>query len=436
DEIEALIKTAEENSTLSRQQRAQLNAQIEDYLTTIYDIAANSTYDGRNLLAEDQTITVQAGSGTSSDNRINVDLYASSADDLAAGLSSIDLSDAAGVTDARTRIDEAQQALRDREISLAADGGSISIARDQNRISQVAGDNIVQAQLAANDASATDDVQARISENLQAYLGDIASQLANQTVTVGGFALPEPQPDPFLEQNDRPVFDPNAEDGTPYGTEFPGQSTDSTARPQPFRTTGFGGYDQIRVTNTVYPEWEQYNGLYLSEIAEKRGQSKFKTLCDLVRYSRGTAAVLMERYSNPGILNKMIAHPQSHYQTDAWAEREGINNPAIYGSIPRIFHLSRKHNLQTIEETVRKMTGAAAQRLGIEGRGLLREGYFADLVVFDENRIRDRQNEQGVPLPPEGIKRVIVNGKMMITPETAQQLLPEGEAMPGRFISV
>ncbi|WP_412558777.1 hypothetical protein [Thalassospira sp. MIT1370] len=243
DEIDALIKTAEENPTLSRQQRAQLNAQIEDYLTSIDDIAANSSYDGRNLLAEDQTITVQAGSGTSSDNRINVDLYASSADDLAAGLSSIDLSDVAGVTDARTRIDEAQQALRDREISLAADGGSISIARDQNRISQVAGDNIVQAQLAANDASTADDVQARISENLQAYLGDIASQLANQTVTVGGFALPEPQPDPFLEQNDTAAFDPNSDDDTGFETGFGGTTPTSPAGTRTTSTPVFGGYD-------------------------------------------------------------------------------------------------------------------------------------------------------------------------------------------------
>ncbi|MDG4720753.1 MULTISPECIES: hypothetical protein [Thalassospira] len=244
DEIESLIEVAEENPNLSAQQRAQLNAQIEDYLTRIDDIAASSSYDGRNLLDQDQTISVRTGSGTSSDNQIDVELYASASEDLATGLSSIDLSSNTGVSDARVLIDEAQQSLRDREISLAADRGSIATAQDQNRVAQVAGDNILQAQLAASDGSEIDDVKARISENLQAYLGNIATQLANQTVTVGGFSLPEPQPDPFLEQNDRPVFDPNAEDGTPYGTEFPGQSTDSAPRPQPFRTTGFGGYDQ------------------------------------------------------------------------------------------------------------------------------------------------------------------------------------------------
>lgn len=198
---------------------------------------------------------------------------------------------------------------------------------------------------------------------------------------------------------------------------------------------GFG-YEQIRVTNTVYPAWEKYNGLYLSEIARQLRQSSFKTLCDLVKLSNGTAAVLMERYSNPDLLNRMIAHPQAHYQTDAWMEREGINNPAIYGSLPRILKLSRENNLLSIEECIRKMTGAAAERLGIPERGFIKEGYYADLLVLDENTISDREDENGVPLPPEGIQRVIVNGSMLITPETAMKIDQTGNEMPGQFIAL
>lgn len=198
---------------------------------------------------------------------------------------------------------------------------------------------------------------------------------------------------------------------------------------------GFG-YKQIRVTNTVYPEWEKYNGLYLSEIASQLKQSAFKTLCDLVRLSNGTAAVLMERYSNSEILKKMIAHPQAYYQTDAWMVRKGVNNPAIYGSIPRVLRLSREHKLLSIEESISKMTGSTAERMGIPERGIIKEGYYADLVVFDEKTISDREDEKGIPLPPEGIKRVIINGKMLINPETAQQVNPSGNEMPGKFINL
>lgn len=243
DEIDTIVTTVEENSDLSRQQRAQLNAQIEDYLAEIDDIAANSTYNDIELLSSDQTITLQVGSGTSSANRLDIELSASGAEDLATGLSDIDVSDNASVADARTLLDEAQEALRDREIALSADQGSLSTARDQNRVSQVAGDNILQAQLAASETSGREDAQARISENLQAYLADVSSQLANQTVTVGGFSLPEPQPDPFLEQEEAPIFDPTTDDDDGVAENVFGQTIDGNSRSQPFNAPVFGGYD-------------------------------------------------------------------------------------------------------------------------------------------------------------------------------------------------
>jgi len=192
---------------------------------------------------------------------------------------------------------------------------------------------------------------------------------------------------------------------------------------------GFG-YDQIRVTDAVHPDWKQYNGLTLSEIARLRKKSKFKTLCDLVRASDGTAGVLMERYSNPEILNKMIAHPQSLFQTDAWAEREGINNPAIYGSLPRIFRLAREHSLLPVEAIVHKMTGAVADRMNIPERGYLKEGYFADITVIDDAVISDRE-EKGIPLPPAGIDLVIVNGRRLV--ESGKEV---SEKSPGVFLRV
>lgn len=229
EQIDALVKVAEENTDLSPQQRAQLSAQIDDYLTEIDDISAHSNFENKNLLADDQTITLQVGSGTSSDNRIDVELFASASEDLASGLSSIDLSDNTAVAGARTLVDAAQEALRDRQVSLEADRGSLAVAQDQNRISQGAGDNVLQAQIAASQENPTAQTQARIFENLQDYLGKISAQLENQTVTVGGFGLPEPQADPVPEptpqqppqQGDDPyAFDPFAPTGDRQGPEF------------------------------------------------------------------------------------------------------------------------------------------------------------------------------------------------------------------------
>lgn len=209
DQIDALVTVAEENPDLSKQQRAQITAQISDYLTEIDDISANSNFENKNLLAEDQTITLQVGSGTSPGNQIDVALFASGSDDLASGLSSIDLADDGAVANARSLVDAAQEAVRDRLTSLEADRGRVAIAQDQNRISQVASDNVLQAQLAASQENTAAMTQARISENLQAYLGTIAAKLEDQTVTVGGFGLPEPQAEPEPKPASQPPQSPS-----------------------------------------------------------------------------------------------------------------------------------------------------------------------------------------------------------------------------------
>ncbi|WP_417828875.1 hypothetical protein [Thalassospira sp.] len=245
DEIDALVTIAEENTDLSTRQRARLDAQIEDYLAEIDDIAANSNFEGRDLLASDQTVTLQVGRGTSSDNRIDVDLLASGTEDLATGFSAISVSDGAGVANARLLVDEAQEALRNREISLAADQRSLRNAQDQNSFVQLAGENILQAQLAASEPSVREDARAGISENLQAYLADVSTQLANQSVTVGGFALPEPRPDPLPEQEENTFLDPTAqEDDTTPGQDFFGSFIPGSGTAQPFATPVFGGYDR------------------------------------------------------------------------------------------------------------------------------------------------------------------------------------------------
>ena len=251
DEIDALVEFAEENNDLSKQQRAQLTAQIEDYLADIDGIAANSSFKDKNLLAEDQTITLQVGSGTSSDNQIDVELFASASEDLATGLSSIDLSDNTAVANARTLVDQAQEALRDRETSLNSDRGSLAVAQDQNRVSQVAGDTVLQAQIAASQNYPAAETQARISENLQAYLGNISAQLENQTVTVGGFGLPEPKSDPIPERVEDPyAFDPFAPNTENQDQQFgftqqpAGERTAPQSRSQlAFTGPVFSGYD-------------------------------------------------------------------------------------------------------------------------------------------------------------------------------------------------
>ena len=68
----------------------------------------------------------------------------------------------------------------------------------------------------------------------------------------------------------------------------------------------------------------------------------------------------------------------------------------------------------TLEEAVRRTTSLSAQRLGLKDRGLLREGYWADVVVFDPNRIIDKATFSSPKQYPEGISYVLVNGHIVI----------------------
>ena len=95
----------------------------------------------------------------------------------------------------------------------------------------------------------------------------------------------------------------------------------------------------------------------------------------------------------------------------AWAAALGPIHPRAYGTYPRVLgKFVREERVLTLEDAVRKMSGAVAQRLGLRERGLLRAGCFADVVVFDPATIADRATFEQPHQFPVGISFVIVNG--------------------------
>lgn len=84
------------------------------------------------------------------------------------------------------------------------------------------------------------------------------------------------------------------------------------------------------------------------------------------------------------------------------------------GLIPR--YLTR-YGGERFERAVRQATGFPAERFGMKDRGLLREGYFADIVVLDRNRLRSFDEEENPLQDPEGIDYVIVNGQVELDPD-------------------
>jgi N-acyl-D-amino-acid deacylase len=88
----------------------------------------------------------------------------------------------------------------------------------------------------------------------------------------------------------------------------------------------------------------------------------------------------------------------------------------LWGAFPRVLgHYSREVGLFTLEEAVRRMTGLSAGRFGLTGRGILAEGAYADITVFDPETIADRATFEVPTTPAAGIEHVFVNGRPVWT---------------------
>jgi N-acyl-D-amino-acid deacylase len=98
---------------------------------------------------------------------------------------------------------------------------------------------------------------------------------------------------------------------------------------------------------------------------------------------------------------------------DTRAISEGIQNPASFGTSPLLLQYARDRGLISLEETVRKMTGASAERMNLKDRGLLTRGLAADITVFDWKNVRDNNTVTETDREPAGIEAVFINGKQV-----------------------
>lgn len=147
----------------------------------------------------------------------------------------------------------------------------------------------------------------------------------------------------------------------------------------------------------------------------------FEFYARLVIASRRNARVLIHHYSGaPGreeALRAVIAHPLCTIETDTFLTRRGHQNPASYGTFPRVLGSLVRAGLFGLEEAVHRMTGAAAERLGLRDRGVVRPGAAADLVVFDPARLRDEATFAEPARFPTGIEHVFINGRHVLEGE-------------------
>lgn len=134
----------------------------------------------------------------------------------------------------------------------------------------------------------------------------------------------------------------------------------------------------------------------------------------------------------------VMRHPAVIIGSDATARSttgqlsKGKTHPRSYGTFARVFgKYVREDGILTLEEAVAKMTGRTAKRLSLVDRGVLAEGYFADITVFDPDSIADKATFAEPHRTASGIRYVLVNGGIVID---EGHLVEPGSCGPGRVL--
>ena len=188
-------------------------------------------------------------------------------------------------------------------------------------------------------------------------------------------------------------------------------------------------WDCVQIS--ISPHLPQYAGRTIAALAAERGADPIDVLCDYLIGDRGATRVLVTSISEEDI-RTIVASPHALVGSDGncvapyGTVGKGMPHPRFYGTFPRILsHYVRDEHLLPLELAIHKMTGATARALKFHDRGLLKESFRADVVMFDPNDFVDRATYADPHRFPSGSRTgVIVNGTLVVEQATHTGALP------------
>lgn len=171
-------------------------------------------------------------------------------------------------------------------------------------------------------------------------------------------------------------------------------------------------------------------GKNISEAATESKQDPYEFLCDLLIEEDGDVDHVGFGMSNENT-DLVLQHPLVMMGSDGSALApygplsRGVPHPRNYGAFPRFLgHYVREKNILSLTEAIKKITSMPAAKMRLQDRGSIKEGNFADLVVFDPQTITDKATYTKPKQYPLGIDYVIVNGKIVIDHGKHSGVLP------------
>ncbi|MBQ63041.1 MAG: aminoacylase [Gammaproteobacteria bacterium] len=190
---------------------------------------------------------------------------------------------------------------------------------------------------------------------------------------------------------------------------------------------GLGQMDAEGIVIASTENHQEWEGQSIAELSNLFGKPPQETAEEILRNEPGATVVLHSMLEED--VQTVMKHPSTMIGSDGIPTLQGKPHPRLYGSFARVLgRYCRDLSLFDLPTAIHKMTGFSAKKFGLIDRGELREGAFADLVVFDEVAILDKGTFADPNHYPEGIHHLFVNGV---------QVMSNGEhtgARPGRSL--
>jgi N-acyl-D-amino-acid deacylase len=203
-----------------------------------------------------------------------------------------------------------------------------------------------------------------------------------------------------------------------------------------WRFINSGQWERVRLQSS--PDFPEWGGLRFPAIAELAGKDEWDCYFDILAAAGGAMAdlTMVGDLFTEAHLAEMISHPLFSLGVDSTTSSvqaplaDITPNPLPYrGHVEYLVHHVRDKNTLSLEQAVHKMAGKPATRYGLDGRGSIREGSYADIVVFDFPALNSTSTFEHPAAYPEGIDAVLVNGQVVV--DHGKQT----SARPGRVLN-
>jgi N-acyl-D-aspartate/D-glutamate deacylase len=182
-----------------------------------------------------------------------------------------------------------------------------------------------------------------------------------------------------------------------------------------------GDWSRMLVNGNLSPKNRSFEGQTMDKILEKRkAADPLEGLFDFLLEENGSIPTIYAHHTEED-MNLALSQKWCSIGSDGLAHategplRRGRPHPRSFGTFPRVLGVyAREKKLLTLEDAVRKMTSLNAQKIGLRDRGVLREGAFADVAIFDAAKVIDKATYLEPFQYPEGIEIVVVNGEVTV----------------------